>query len=73
MNQVTQGYCLSKKTEGRKSRETVSLKKTAEKEFQSFLCGKLRNQLKEEIFTILAFCMIVIQNLSERPNSFSGG
>jgi hypothetical protein len=27
MNQGTQGYSLTKKTEGRKSRDTVSLKK----------------------------------------------
>jgi hypothetical protein len=29
MNQGTQGYCLPKKTEGRKSRETVPLNQTS--------------------------------------------
>jgi hypothetical protein len=36
MNQGTRGYCLPKKTEGRKSRETVPLKqKIGEKKMQN--------------------------------------
>jgi hypothetical protein len=37
MNQGTQGYSLMKKTEGRKSRDTVSLNRPSHKTLVSFL------------------------------------